>query len=52
MTTWWENLYDDLLAEVLLVRASEAETRATVEFLVDKLKGTKNNKEFLDSMNG
>lgn len=37
MTTWWENLYDELLAEVLLVRSSEAETAATVEFLVDKL---------------
>jgi len=37
MTTWWENLYDDLLAEVLLVRGSEAEAAATVEFIVDKL---------------
>lgn len=37
MTTWWENLYDDLLAEVLLVRSSETEVQATVEFLIDRL---------------
>ena len=37
MATWWENLYDDLLAEVLLTRASPRETEQTVEFLIEKL---------------
>lgn len=37
MPTWWENLYDDLLAEVLLARGSPQETERTVEFLVEKL---------------
>lgn len=36
-TEWWTSLYDDLLAEVLLERASEAEMDATLAFLADKL---------------
>lgn len=31
--TWWASLYDDLLAEMLLVRTDEAETAATIAFL-------------------
>lgn len=37
MPTWWENLYDDLLADVLLHRASSSEIERTLNFLVDKL---------------
>ncbi len=35
--TWWAALYDDLLAEALLERKSEDETRATLAFLEDRL---------------
>lgn len=31
--TWWTELYDDVLADVLLVREDEAEVEATVDFL-------------------
>jgi SAM-dependent methyltransferase len=34
---WWSSLYDDLLAEMLLERASEAEVARTLDFLEDKL---------------
>lgn len=34
---WWLDLYDDLLAEMLLVRTDRAELDATLKFLVDKL---------------
>lgn len=34
--TWWAALYDDLLAEALLDRKSEDETRATLGFLEDR----------------
>jgi SAM-dependent methyltransferase len=35
---WWEPLYDDLLAEVLLVRdAEDPETEATLRLLVERL---------------
>lgn len=34
---WWEPLYDDLLAELLLVRADEAELDATLGFLTRAL---------------
>jgi SAM-dependent methyltransferase len=37
MATWWENLYDDLLAEVLLHRGSPRETERTLDFVVEKL---------------
>jgi SAM-dependent methyltransferase len=30
---WWQGLYDDVLADVLLERADENEVRATVDFL-------------------
>lgn len=36
MTAWWEPLYDDLLADVLLVR-EPGEAEATVRFLVERL---------------
>jgi hypothetical protein len=35
--TWWAALYDDLLAEVLLDRASIAEVDATLDFLTGAL---------------
>jgi SAM-dependent methyltransferase len=34
---WWHDLYDDLLAEVLLVRADRAELDATLRFITEKL---------------
>lgn len=34
MATWWAELYDDLLAEVLLERPESAATERTVDFLV------------------
>lgn len=34
---WWHDLYDDLLAEVLLVRADRAELDATLRFITKKL---------------
>jgi SAM-dependent methyltransferase len=37
MGDWWASLYDDLLAEVLLERASPAEVEATIDFLADRL---------------
>lgn len=37
MPTWWENLYDDLLAEVLLHRGNPRETERTLNFLIEKL---------------
>ena len=35
--SWWSSLYDDIVAEILLVRKDEDELRATVEFLCDRL---------------
>lgn len=35
--TWWPALYDDLLADVLLERADEAELTATLDFLATAL---------------
>jgi SAM-dependent methyltransferase len=37
MTDWWAELYDDTVAELLLVRRDPAETAATVRFLLDRL---------------
>ena len=37
MNDWWSELYDDLLADVLLDGTSAAETDATVRFLVEQL---------------
>ena len=37
MSDWWSELYDDLLAEVLLDGTSDAEVDATVRFLVEAL---------------
>jgi SAM-dependent methyltransferase len=34
---WWRELYDDLLADVLLERASQAEVERTLAFLADAL---------------
>jgi SAM-dependent methyltransferase len=36
-STWWHDLYDDLLAEMLLVRADRAELDATVRFIIQQL---------------
>ena len=36
-TQWWSTLYDDLLTEMLLERADEAELAATVSFLAERL---------------
>ena len=35
--TWWNDLYDDLLADILLERATEAEAEATCDFLLSRL---------------
>ena len=35
--SWWSALYDDVLADVLLERADEAEVDRTLTFLVDML---------------
>lgn len=35
--SWWHDLYDDLLAEALLVRADPSELDATARFIVDRL---------------
>lgn len=40
MTTWWAELYDDLLAEVLLVREDPAETARTLAYLTAQLRLT------------
>jgi SAM-dependent methyltransferase len=34
---WWQELYDDVLADVLLERADESEVKSTVDFLVKEL---------------
>ena len=34
---WWRGFYDDLLEEVLLTRTSEAETEATLDFIIRHL---------------
>ena len=34
---WWSELYDDLLADVLLDGTSDAEIDATLRFLVEQL---------------
>lgn len=36
--TWWHGLYDDLLAEMFLVRADAAETQETIDFLERELR--------------
>ncbi len=36
-TNWWSGLYDDLLAELLLVRDDVAEVEGTMRFLVERL---------------
>jgi SAM-dependent methyltransferase len=40
MTSWWAELYDDLLADVLLVRADDADTTRTVAYLTEQLRLT------------
>jgi len=35
--SWWQGLYDDVLADVLLERGDESEVRQTVDFLVREL---------------
>jgi 2-polyprenyl-3-methyl-5-hydroxy-6-metoxy-1,4-benzoquinol methylase len=37
MATWWANLYDDLLADMLLARSNSQESERTADFLVEKL---------------
>lgn len=44
--TWWHDLYDDLLAEILLVRSDKDELAATVRFLVDQLGLSPNDRVF------
>ncbi len=34
---WWEDLYDDVLAEVLLTRTDDREIARTIQFLTEKL---------------
>ena len=34
---WWQALYDELLAEVLLVRSEDAEQEATLAYLTEAL---------------
>jgi SAM-dependent methyltransferase len=34
---WWQSLYDDIVADVFLVRKDPDELRATVAFLIDRL---------------
>ena len=36
---WWQTLYDDTVAALLLVRRDPAETTATVRFLVERRGG-------------
>jgi SAM-dependent methyltransferase len=38
VTTWWAELYDDLLAEVLLVRGDPADTARTLSYLISQLR--------------
>jgi 2-polyprenyl-3-methyl-5-hydroxy-6-metoxy-1,4-benzoquinol methylase len=35
---WWQSLYDDIVADLFLVRKDKAELQATVAFLMDQLK--------------
>lgn len=44
--SWWESLYDDLLADVLLVRTDHAELDRTVAFLMEKLALRPNDRVF------
>jgi precorrin-6B methylase 2 len=43
---WWTELYDDLLADVLLVRTNRGELEQTIAFLIEKLALRPNDRVF------